>query len=550
LKKFIICLLTFVLFVVASPILAQPAPEATIAMPSPATLDPVSLSRFDLHGRDLVENLFIGLTRINARQGQVEPDLAASWTVSDDGLRWRFALRDDVQWVMMNAAGELEALRPVVAGDVVFAAQRACDPTRPSPPNTNLYIIAGCRTLARSPMSEQMPLDIVGVRALDDHTLEIELLFPAGYFLTITSLPELRPLPSEYVNDSVASFPRPGLAVTSGRWAVESWTAGGALRLVRNPFWVGEIEGNLAAVNVRFDLDVTAFDAGAVDLLRVDSGFVDGQQDAAVLRANDAGTLIFLGFSFNNVDADDAPLPSPLDLPDVRRALALALDRDGLAQIAFGNSAKGSGHFTPRTAIAAPSSPAATFDPTAAQQTLARAGYPNCTGLGQLPIAVSSDPQELLLVQNMVVQWQANLGCSLETFPIVQTTRTAILDSAHKTVDVSEAAPFPLWLLTWSADYPDAQAWITDALHCDYGYFRVGRLCDRIDAVMDQAALAQDITSRFTSYNQIETDLFGALGGFPVVPLAISRQWWLQQPWLSGVGGYGTFQFDRWVIEK
>ena len=163
---------------------------------------------------------------------------------------------------------------------------------------------------------------------------------------------------------------------------------------------------------------------------------------------------------------------------------------------------------------------------------------------------MSDDPAEFLLAQNIVLQWQANLGCSPENFPIIQTTAAAILDSAHNTVDVAEASRYPLWIITWSADYPDAQSWVADALHCDYGYLRVGRTCDRIDALMDQAGTSTDITSRFTTYNQIETDLFGALGTFPVIPLTFEQSWWAQQPWLDDVASWGPFQFDRWTVER
>jgi ABC-type oligopeptide transport system substrate-binding subunit len=169
--------------------------------------------------------------------------------------------------------------------------------------------------------------------------------------------------------------------------------------------------------------------------------------------------------------------------------------------------------------------------------------------MGQLSIAISDDPLDLQLAQNIVAQWGANLGCPAETFPIVPVSRTVVLESAHNTVDVSENSRFPLWLITWSADYPDAQAWVTDALHCDYGYFRAGQVCNTTDALMDQANAVFDITSRFTFYNQIESGLFGTQGTFPVIPLVMELNWWAQKPSLSGVASYGALQFDRWTVE-
>ncbi|HLA43390.1 MAG TPA: ABC transporter substrate-binding protein, partial [Aggregatilineales bacterium] len=489
--------------------------------------------------------------------GIIEPALAESWNVSSDGLTWTFNLRDDVQWVDLNPeSGDFAPVRPVTAGDVVFAVQRACHPDRPSPLNTNLYIIAGCRTLATSNTINPLPSETVQVRAIDDTTLEIQLLYPAGYFLTITSLPEMRPLPPEYINDSLGNWPRPGATPTSGAWIIENWSPGSFMRLVKNPFWQGDFVGNLDAITLRFDVPLdslaTEISNGSPDLARIEANIADSLQasSAEILYSSPGSTVILLGFAFNNTSAEGLPVASPLDSPFVRQALALSLDRPALAQAVFGSSASPADHMTPRSAMAAPSVPGAAFDAAAALRALNQAGYAGCNDLGVLTLAVSNDAQELLLAQNMVTQWQNNLGCSFDNFPIVQTSRTAILDSAHKTVDVLEASPFPLWIITWSADYPDAQNWVSDTLHCDYGYFRVGRVCDRVDTFMDQAALSTDVTSRFTAYNQIETDLFGAQGSFPVVPLAVDQNWWAQQPWLTGVGSYGAYQFDRWILER
>ena len=136
----------------AGPAQAQEPDAATlrIAMPAPQNLDPVQVSRFDANMQDLVENLFVGLARYNPNTREIDPVLAESWTVSDDGLRWTFTLREDIQWVRYDRASEeIVAVRPVVAGDC-GAIQRACDPLRPSPVTSNLMIIRGCHTVANA----------------------------------------------------------------------------------------------------------------------------------------------------------------------------------------------------------------------------------------------------------------------------------------------------------------------------------------------------------------------------------------------------------------
>lgn len=533
--------------------IAQTETGVRIAMRNPQNLDPVSLSRFDLDSRDLVENLFVGLTRLNASTGQIEPALAESWSVSADGLTWTFTLRDDLQWVRV-VNGEPEAVRPITAADMVFAIHRACSPNRPSPVAQNIYIIEGCRTFDNINSLEQPdPNQIIGIRALNDTTLEIDLVFAGSFFLTMTSLPEFRPLPAEFVDDSTGRWFRPDNLVTSGAWVIRNWQEGAVMELVPNPFWPDDFAGNVEAIEVRFDIAIDAITSeilnGNLDFARIDPVLVGSiqSQQPELLKSRDGLTLTLLGFSTNVISAEGVAVVSPFDNPLVRRGLALGLDRDALAQSVYGNQATGTTHFTPRSAMGGPSTPGAGFDPAAAQQALTSAGYPNCTGFGQVPMAVAEE--DVFLAQSMIAQWEINLGCPATTFLITPLPRRQILDTAHNTVDVLEGAVrYPLWIISWSADYPDAQSWITDALHCDYGFLKPGRACDRLDSFMDEGGKVLDNTTRFTIYNQIENDFFGSQGSFPVIPLVFEQHWTVQQPALSGISSYGQLQFDRWQI--
>ncbi|HZD11738.1 MAG TPA: ABC transporter substrate-binding protein, partial [Candidatus Binatia bacterium] len=145
----------------------------TVTPPSSHSVDPhvldISMSgRLDLAGEaggldpqraaaknevDLIENLFVGLTRYNHATSEVEPQLATDWDVTEGGRVWTFHLRDDIFW-MRSALAESSSLlpgprepqvyRPVVAGDVVYAIRRACDPRIETPDALALFIIEGC----------------------------------------------------------------------------------------------------------------------------------------------------------------------------------------------------------------------------------------------------------------------------------------------------------------------------------------------------------------------------------------------------------------------
>lgn len=517
-----------------------------VAIPQPANLDPVTISRFDYHKPDLIENLLIGLTRLNPSTGSVEPQLATDWTVSPDGLTWTFNLRDDVQWVEV-IDGEAVAVRPVVAADVVFAIQRACDPNRPSPLTPNMAVINGCLDTTNAMVLEhvnQTWLDQhIGVRAIDDQTLQVELLFPAAYFLTMTTLPEFRPLPRERV---MGTWPLATTILTSGAWVVQEWDAEHML-LVSNPFWPLEREGNLEQVDIRFDEDPASIPvrltSGAVDVARLDT---DGATTARLgnpdlIQSTTGRTVALVGFSFEY---------PPLDNPLVRQALAQAINREQLAQMLSGYAAIST--LTLDNVIATPGIEGIGFDPTAAANALGNAGYPQCENFpAQIMLAVEDDELAIRIGQFIVTQWNQHLGCA-DIFQVGTASAQALVNTAHGTIDASEestVARFQTWLLTWTADYPDANGWTADALHCTYGYFRTGRNCDVNDTLLDQASVTMDLQSRFTTYRQAELGFFGPNGSFPIIPLVVSTAYWGQQSWVLGIAAYGPFQFDRWTIE-
>ncbi len=525
---------------------AQDSDPVTLrtVMPAPTNLDPVQLSRFDPNARDLVENLFVGLTRFNPVTRQAEPMIAKDWSISDDGLTWTFNLRNDIQWVRYDPSLQAAvAVRPVVAGDFVYAIQRACDPLRPSPVTANLMIVKGCQTVANA--FPQIINDLfiareIGVRATGPDTLEVDLLFPASYFPSLLSAPEFRPLPRESVRageDTWATLPT---LMTSGPYVLESWTPG-KMALVRNPFWPDAYAGNVERVDITL--------AANVSPAQLDMARLAPEQIAAVrasspdlLHSTPGTTLTMLGFSYDR---------NVVSTPEVRRALSQAIDRNALVQEFFPDQALPVTQFTPPGVVAAPELDNTLYDPTGAQANYSAAGYTACDGVPESLIILvpEEDPQLTEIAQAITQQWTTTLGCNPVLFEIKSLPRTLMIELAHLTYDPEKVTRSHIWLTTWSPDYPDANAWIADALHCRFGYIRTGRECGPADDLMDRAAFEADPAARAELYAQAEQLLFGPNGDFPVIPLYISSSAWLQQPWLSGVNEYGSARYDLWQLD-
>ncbi|UCF25283.1 MAG: protein kinase, partial [Ralstonia sp.] len=138
--------------------------------PEPLTLD--STVAYDINSTGMIQHLFSGLVELRPEM-DIVPDVAHSWEVLEGGRKYVFHLREDVCW----SDG-----RPVTAGDFEYAWKRVLDPATGSPNAELLYDVKGSRTFHQG----QAPTaDGVGVRALDDLTLVVELEAPTGYFLNL-----------------------------------------------------------------------------------------------------------------------------------------------------------------------------------------------------------------------------------------------------------------------------------------------------------------------------------------------------------------------------
>jgi ABC-type oligopeptide transport system substrate-binding subunit len=164
----------------------------------PSTLDPLMM--WETGSGPVSGNLFLGLTGIHDITDELTPHLATDWDASDDGLVWTYHLRDDVYWVHYDPqAKAAEKKRKVTAHDVEYGVKRAVDPATGCPYANMDYVIKNAYAVNTG--DESASLDSVGVRALDDHTVQFTLEQPAGYFPFIARMPMNRPVPREVIEE-------------------------------------------------------------------------------------------------------------------------------------------------------------------------------------------------------------------------------------------------------------------------------------------------------------------------------------------------------------
>lgn len=508
-------------------------------------------------GTDLVENLFVGLTNYNHKTNQVEPELAQSWEVSDDGRTWTFHLRDDIFWIRAAETDsrrtrmwDVEPVRPVLAGDMVYAIQRICGRETQTPDAFILFLIQGCQRAYEATSVTAADLNRIGVRAIDDFTLQISLAKPAGYFLSITSMSLFHPVSGEVVEAFEGEWQTAENLLTSGPFfPLPEGLSEARMVLHRNPLWPIPYQGNVDIINLLFleeaDDAFKLWEANSLDMspLPADQREEIISRDALKTELITEQAVFYLSFNFDSAVFREA---------EMRRAFSAAIDRERLVEELFGGRAMAMPHLTPPGVIGAPpldGSVGLGFSPGDAEQEMATSGFRSCRLIPQnITFMISPSDLSLQRAELLIDMWVENLGCDESQFEIQQVQFGTLLASTRP--DAGAARP-DIWELAWASYYPDAHNWVGDLLHCQESENRQNRPCSEVDELIRRAATTADLQERTSLYTEIENLFFGREGIAPIVPLYMSGEYRLVQSWLIDYTPvlFGGEQYDTYQID-
>lgn len=515
----------------------------------------------------LVENLFVGLTRYNQQTDAIEPLLASDWQVSDDGRVWTFDLRQDLFWVEPVATGslipllaetqelqEVRTVRQVVADDIVYAVQRACDPAVETPDAFILFLITGCENVHTQSSPTPADLDQIGIKANGPFQLIVTLTEPANHFLAITTLPLMRAVPRDIIAETdfgVEWADVAELGVFSGPFALSpaSNLEEDRLVLARNPFWPYPFtyddlnapdmvnlffyESGLEAFDAwqERELDVTALPPSEQEMM------LDENETKVVLVPEQ--TVFYLGFNTNGGVFRD---------PAVRQAFSAAIDRTALIEEVYVNRGYPMRHFTPPGAVGAPGleEVGLGYDPDYARQLLVEAGYRNCKFLPDMRYLISTSDTSLFQAEMIRDMWIEELDCEKRQIAIEQVSFGTLLANTRQ--EAGDLRP-DIYDLGWASYYPDAHNWLSDVLHCVDSDNRPYRDCDETDQMMRRARTAEP-AMRSDIYRRVEDEYFGRGGSQPIAPLFVRARYIVRQTWISlKPASFGGEQFDTYFID-
>jgi ABC-type oligopeptide transport system substrate-binding subunit len=524
----------------------------------PQTLDPQRVS--SPVALDLVENLFVGLTRYNSATGNVEADLATHWEVSGDGLTWTFHLRDDLFWIrpglqsptsILPTQSGPEPYRPVIADDVVFAVERACSRRTQVPDALVLFIIKGCEEVYALVEPGQEDLAQLGVRALDDRTVQFTLVKPAAYFSTITGLPLMRPIPREVVTafegseGSWAAFPG---VMTSGRFIIDTESVDESRTVLRrNPYWPLPFSGTVQDVNIYWLDSESAYEMWldkGIDVSPLPLGMRDEFMRDTRMRSRlnliPSQAVFYLAFNFESEVFSE---------PAVRRAFSAAVDRQALIDDVYDGRGWPMRHFTPPGVLGAPpiDQVGVGYSPDWARLQMAESTVRDCKFIPQIRYLVSNSDLALFHAETLRSMWVRELGCPEEQIVIEQAQFGTVLSRTQS--DAGADRP-DLWDLGWTSYYPDAHNWLGEILHCTESENRQNRPCTDADTLISEAATTRDPAERTALYREVEQRFFGDDGIQPITPLFAQSEFVLVHPWLVyEPAHFGGEQYDRYQLD-
>lgn len=460
---------------------------------------------------NLQRDLYEGLTN-DSPDGGIEPGAASAWTISEDGLVYVFHMREDARW----SNGD-----PVTAHDFVYGLRRSVDPATLS----NYSIMLRPILNAEAIIAGQMPPEALGVRAIDDLTLEIRLNGPTPYFLGVLTHSASYPVHRPTVERHGDRWARPGRLVSNGAYRLRDWVMQSHIVLERNPYYWDN--GNTTIDEVWFypienqSTELQRYRADALDMT-YDLPF----RQLAWIRSNLADELViseYLGVYYYGLNVTQPPFKDNVAL---RHALYLAIDREILTrQVTTAGEIPAYG-YVPGVANyeqVVPEWAEWTQEERVAEarRLYEAAGYSHDNPL-RLQILYNTHENHRTIAVAISSMWQEALGIETE---LVNEEWKVYLETRRTKQDTQ------VFRAGWIGDYNDAYNFL-EILHSESGLNDSGWDNERYDELLEQSSQEKDLERRARIMRQAEGIL---LEEMPVIPVYFYVTKRLVKPW---VGNY------------
>jgi len=449
--------------------------QLNVLYSDPPTLDPHRAQ--DSTSAGIILEIYSGLVSLDTNL-QIIPDIAESWDISNDGMKYTFKLRDNAKF--HNG-------KKITAEDFIWSFNRAANPATTSiTAEDYLGDIVGVKEVIDGKTDK-----ISGIKLINELTIEINIDSPKAYFLAKLTYPVSFVLDSENVKNKNWTDSPNG----SGPFMLDEYLIGEKLLLKRNSDWYREpakivyVSMNLAggqsmAMYENGEIDLTG--VGMADLERVLDPSSDLNKDVVIAPLS--FSQYYIGFNVQKPPFDDKYF---------RQALAHAINKELIATEVLSDLVK------PAYGILPPGFPGydknidgLKFNEQLAKDMLAKSKYSNINDLPRIILSVpGTGGSSGLDIEVIIEMWKQTLGIEVE---IQQVEWATFLQMLNK----QELQFFSG--LGWIADYPDPENFLDINFHSTKSTNHNGYKNEEVDKLLESARTEQDLNNRMQMYNKAE----------------------------------------------
>lgn len=372
----------------------------------PRELDPLLTTGSPEH--NILYALFEGLMSKNPETLEVQPAVAKSVELSEDKKTYRFTLRENARW----SNGD-----PLTAKDFVYSWKRSLMPNLGSEWAYMKYYIKNAEAFHSGKIDD---FNLVGVHAVEELVLEVELEYPASFFLQLLDHNSYYPVHQATIekfapiDQPISPWALPENFVGNGPFVLTKWAINQIIETKRNiHYWDND---NVKLNGVNFypitdqQAEVRAFKAGQVHLTSTPSMAIEKiayykKNKPDVLRV--VPTYSIYHYEFNTTEP-------PLDDVRVRRALSMAIDRETLVKRVSKGGETAAYTFVPADPEGYSPEPLFTYDPKKAQALLAEAGYPDGVGFPLIDILYNTQDNHRKIALALQQMLKDNLNIKIQ----------------------------------------------------------------------------------------------------------------------------------------
>ena len=460
----------------------------------------------------IIYALIEGLVIEDPKTLEPMPGAAESWTISEDRKTYVFKMREGAKW----SNGD-----PVTAHDFVYSWKRLITPGLASEYAYQLFYLLNAEKYYKGEISD---FNEVGVKALDDMTLEVKLHHPVPFFLSLLTHHSLYPVQKATIekfgkiDSRVSKWTLPGNFVGNGPFTLKKWELNKVIVVEKNPlYWNASI---VKLDEIHFypieneQTEERMFRAGQLHLTNAvptEKIEVYKEKSPELLKIDP-----YMGTYYYLVNT----LKKPFDDPRVRRALAMSMDRTQIVEKitkggqmpAYALTPPDTMGFTPKAAIP--------YDLEGARKLLAEAGFPDGNGFPETELIYNTMDAHRKIAVGIQQMWKNALNINI-----------SLLNQDWKVfLDNQRTLNFTLSRASWIGDYPDPNTfldmWVTDG-----GNNHTGWSNKTYDDLINKAAEAANKEERYGFFQQAEEILTKEV---PIIPIYTYTRVYLKRPEVKG----------------